>query len=349
VKYVEENATVYFSNGKNGLHLHRQYQPNVYVGGVGWVDIDVTFIPPIKLAKREVALGQRIDSSGMTQMVLWPSGITYYVDYWAYTIVEAGEQITVPAGTFDTIRYHESIELGNQTSQSTRYFARGIGIVKDITINPGSSTYELVSMTWLKLLTPNSGETISSGGTYDITWESSPNMTTYGLRYSMDDGATWLPIKGAEHVTDNHYIWRVPIPVNNKKACRIKVIGYNAASVSLERDVSEKPFTIEVVKVTSPNGSETWASGERRSITWLTNETIEPIAKIKLLYTKDNGSNWLPITTITGSNPGTYDWIVPPMTKAKKNCKVKLILKDSAGNSIGSDISDQVFAMQPTP
>jgi len=132
-------------------------------------------------------------------------------------------------------------------------------------------------------------------------------------------------------------------------SCRIKISGYNAANVLLEADVSDRPFTIDAVRLPSPNGEEVWASGEHQPIIWLTHETIEPVAKVKLSYTINNGITWFPITTITGSNPGTYDWTVPPMTKAKKNCKVKLILKDSAGNSIGRDISDQVFTMQPSP
>jgi hypothetical protein len=351
VKYVEENVTEYLTNGKNGINLHRQYQPNVYVGGVGWVDVDVTFVPPIKLADSEVWIGQKIRSIGTTQMVLWPSGKTYYFGYWAETTIEAEEQVTVPAGTFNAVRYKESIEVYDQYMETTRYLAKGIGIVKDITLNPGGarSTYELKSMTLLNLLAPDGGESIPSGGTYDIIWQASLDMTTFQLKYSIDDGATWLPIKGAEHVTDNHYLWTVPMPVNNKTSCRVKVKGYDSSNVLLETDVSEKPFTIEVVRVTSPNGGEVWSSGELRPITWLTNETIRPVAEIQLYYTKNNGITWLPITTITGSNPGTYDWIVPPITKVKKNCKVKLKLKDSAGNSIGSDVSDQVFTVQPLP
>jgi hypothetical protein len=285
-------------------------------------------------------------------MVLWPSGKTYYFSYWAETTIEAEEQVTVPAGTFDTIRYKESIEIYDQYMETTRYGAKGIGIVKDITVNPGGArlTYELKSMTFLSLLTPNGGESIPSGGTNDITWVASPDMTSFQLKYSVDDGATWIPIEGAAYVTDNHYLWTVPIPVNNKTSCRVKVYGYNSSNVLLETDVSEKPFTIEVVKVTSPDDAgEVWTSGDLRSVTWMTNETIRPIEKVKLFYTRDNGLSWLPITTITGSNPGTYDWIVPPMTKTKKNCRVKIALRDSDGKSIGSDMSNNVFTIQPPP
>jgi len=308
------------------------------------------FIPPIKLADGDVWINRGFHSSGIAKTVVWPMGNIFNFNYTADSTIEAEESVTVPAGTFDAIRYHESISGYGQTVSATRYLANGIGIVKDIATNPQgkTSTFELISMTGLNLLTPNGGEIIPSGGTYDITWRSSPNMTIFRLAYSLDNGVTWIPIPGAENVTENHYLWTVPIPAKNKKSCRIKVSGYNEANINVKTDISDSSFTIEVVKVTSPDGSEVWSSDELRSITWMTNETIKPVAKIQLFYTKNSGITWLPITTITGGNPGSFDWIVPSPAKAKKNCKVKVVLRDSAGNSIGSDISDQVFKIQPS-
>jgi hypothetical protein len=237
VKFIEENVKEYLTSDSNGIFLHRQYQPHIYVGGVGWVDVDTTFIPPIKLAEGNVWIGQSFHSSGTAKTVVLPMGNTSYFSYEADSTIEAEENITVPAGTFDTIRYHESISGYGLTLSATRYLAKGIGIVKDIATNPQgkTSTFELVSMSALTLLTPNGGEIIPSGGTYDITWESSSNMTIFRVGYSLDDGATWLPISGAEHVTDNHYLWTVPIPAKNKKSCRIKVSGYNAANIKVNR------------------------------------------------------------------------------------------------------------------
>jgi hypothetical protein len=206
-----------------------------------------------------------------------------------------------------------------------------------------------MSLPGLMLQAPNGGEIISSGGTYDITWQSIPEMTFFKLEYSLDDGLTWFPISGADHVTDNHYLWTVPVPLKNTKSCRIKVSAYNSLNMKVKKDISDAPFTIEVVKVSSPDGTEVWTSGELRSITWKTNETIRPVAEVRLYYTKNNGITWLPITTITGSNPETYDWIVPPLPKTKTNCKVKVALKDIAEKSIGNDTSDYVFTIQPPP
>jgi hypothetical protein len=53
--------------------------------------------------------------------------------------------------------------------------------------------------------------------------------------------------------------------------------------------------------------------------------------------------------TITGNNSGTYNWKVPGVAKNKKNCRVKVLLKDAMGNSVGSDASDRAFTIQPVP
>jgi hypothetical protein len=117
--------------------------------------------------------------------------------------------------------------------------------------------------------------------------------------------------------------------------------------------ISAAPFTIEVVKVASPNGGETWKEGETHDITWTTNGTKKPVAKVKLYYTKDGESTWNricdPLTgkcALTG-NPGSYDWKVPSVRKTKENCKVRVELIDKSGNLLGTDASDNYFSIQP--
>jgi hypothetical protein len=68
---------------------------------------------------------------------------------------------------------------------------------------------------------------------------------------------------------------------------------------------------------------------------------------VQLSYTKD-GKTWIPITTLSG-NPGSYTWTVPAVPADKTKCKVKLVLKDAAGNNLGSDISDNFFTISPAP
>jgi len=213
------------------------------------------------------------------------------------------------------------------------------------TITEDSSvTATFTAITAVKLLSPNGGEVIPSGSSYTIQWQAPANAHHYTLKLSMDNGMTWSTI--ASNITGNSYDWNVPIPWNNKRKCFIKVIAFNASNVKIGADSSDGPFTIEVIKLNTPNGGETLTSGSTYNITWATNSTKKPVSKVILSYTLDGGVTWKAIPAITG-NPGTYSWTVPTVSTSKTKCKVKVVLKDSAGNTIGSDVSDAFFTISP--
>jgi hypothetical protein len=102
------------------------------------------------------------------------------------------------------------------------------------------------------------------------------------------------------------------------------------------------------VKVTKPNGGESWKSGIGHSVTWQTSSTIAPaVATTKIYYTTNGGTTWKLITTLSGPTPGTYTWYIPKETTTKNKCKVKVVLKNAANTTIGSDMSDKVFKITP--
>jgi len=105
-------------------------------------------------------------------------------------------------------------------------------------------------------------------------------------------------------------------------------------------------FGIEVVKVTYPNGGESIVSGDPLNppITWSTNDTKKPIAKVKLYRTKNGGATWELIGKTPG-NPESYDR-TPQVQTPKTACKVKIELLDAIGNILGSDVSDNPFTIQ---
>jgi len=195
------------------------------------------------------------------------------------------------------------------------------------------------------LTAPNGGEVLPSGSTYTVRWTAFPGAAGYKLKYSMNNGKTWKPI-GSE-IADTSHGWPVPIPPKNKTECRVKVIGYDALAKKIGADRSDWAFTIEVVKLTSPNGGEILTSGDQHTITWTTNETKNPVEKVVLKYTKNGGRTWKKITAIEGDNPGTHAWTVPEVPEPKSKCLVKVVLKDAKGNTVSSDTSDVYFTIEP--
>jgi hypothetical protein len=209
-----------------------------------------------------------------------------------------------------------------------------------------SIAYGDVGPVSVNLLTPTAGEPLASGSSYQIQWEVPDSLGTFKLHYSLDDGTTWDPI--ADGLTGTtYYDWTVPVLPNNKKTCRVRIQEFASGKKIGEKKSS--PFTIEVTRLTSPNGGDFVPSGGTWPITWTTNQTMDTVDKVKLTYTLDNGLTWKPITTLTGGNPGTHVWDVPTVKFDKTKCKVKVVLKDAAGKVVGSDVSDSPFTITPNP
>ena len=196
----------------------------------------------------------------------------------------------------------------------------------------------------VQLLFPNGGEVVPSGSTYVIQWNAPLESVSFTLWYSLDNGTTWEHI--ASGVEGTSYNWNVPTPIYNKSKCLIMIIAYNISGVPVDEDVSDSTFTIEVVRLTSPNGGETLVSGNVHTITWQTNGTLRPVANIELYYTINSGSTWKLITTLEG-NPKSYIWTIPSVTSRKNRCKVRVTLLDATGKIIGRDPSNRYFTIKP--
>jgi FtsP/CotA-like multicopper oxidase with cupredoxin domain len=208
-----------------------------------------------------------------------------------------------------------------------------------------TATFEPV--TAIKVVYPNGGEILASGSSQIIKWVASANMDHFTIQFSKDNGASWNTI--ATNVKSGYpytYNWTVPALTNNNNRCLIRVIGYSATNVRIGADRSDAPFTIEVVKLTAPNGGETLYSGQLFTITWATNQTRNPVSRVTLSYTLNGGLTWTTIGTVPG-NPGSYLWTVPAVSTTRTGCMIRIVLRDSAGNTVGSDMSDTYFTIRP--
>jgi len=45
-------------------------------------------------------------------------------------------------------------------------------------------------------------------------------------------------------------------------------------------------------------------------------------------------------------NTGSYDWTVPEVSGPNSGCRVKILLKDAGGTTVGSAISKGLFTIQ---
>ena len=183
----------------------------------------------------------------------------------------------------------------------------------------------------LYLTSPNGGNIWPAGSSQDITWKYF-NITNLKIELSTDDGISWQTRANSVSSSSNSYSLTVPnYPSSN---CRIRI---SDASDTTVNDVSETKFTIQGIKVQSPNGAEIWNVNTQQNISW----TSAGVNNLKIDYTTNNGTNWLPVIASTPASSGSYPWTVS--NTPSNQCKVRI---SDASNSSISGISDNTFSIR---
>jgi hypothetical protein len=346
--YPQRNIKQNYTSDSQGIRLHQMPIEDLCIDGYGCFDLTVTLSPPIVLAGGTMSIGQSFNTSGTAK-----ASLPYYgplqLPYSASFRFEGFETVSVPAATFRAVKLSGSYTIAGQTIGDTLFLAQDLGVAKRINEYEETYTWELQSTTagFVRLLTPTGGEMWESGVSHNITWEASEDAARFSLMYSIDNGVAWNFIEGAETLTDTSFGWIVPPQPGNKKKSLVKLAGYNDAGITVEEDISE-PFTIEVVRLISPNGGEgqVLTSAVPHTIEWAVNDTIRPVDSIQLFYTTDGGKKWKPVGDPLAGDATTHDWLVPPAKKPKTQCKVKVVLMDEDGKKLGNDVSDSFFTIQ---
>jgi hypothetical protein len=214
--------------------------------------------------------------------------------------------------------------------------ARPFGAGVDI----GADEQSDANVTALKLTSLDGGERIAAGEPYVITWAAPVGSGTFRLWYSRDGGTTWVALTSTPITEARHFTWQVPKQMANMKRCLVKISGYSGGR--LTADVSDRAFTIEVVRLMAPNGKEHLISGEFVPVVWKTFGTKLPVATTLVQYSRDGGATWVLAARLPG-NPGRYDWTVPAAVASIGRCRVRVVLRAATGAVVGIDASDMNF------
>ena len=183
----------------------------------------------------------------------------------------------------------------------------------------------------ITVLSPNGGETLDSGSSWQIRWSSTGNISNVTIQFSEDGGSTWSTVVSSTS-NDGNYTWNVPNV--DSRHCLIKVLD---ASGSGAADRSDGEFSIsrpKSIQVLFPNGGEQISGGQDVDIRWSSEGNVQ---NVSIYYSSDNGVNWNFIAS--SSNAGQYSWRVPNIISDR--CLVKVA--DADGGP--SDRSDAPFAI----
>ena len=203
---------------------------------------------------------------------------------------------------------------------------------------------------------PAEGASWAGGSTQTIMWTTDrldsfasgfgavgDEVITVDLSYS-SDGTIWTPIATGQP-EDGSYWWSVPDIDEDK--CQIKAVasdGYGKTAVGYSGvfSITTADTVDPTITVNSPNGGESYAGGDSKTITWnATDNLLLTVTSVDLYFSFDGGVSW-PVVALGEANDGSYSWTVPGVNSDM--CLVKAVAFDAAGNS-AADMSDSVFTI----
>lgn len=200
--------------------------------------------------------------------------------------------------------------------------------------------FEINEERFIKISAPASGDEWYAGSSDNIKWVSN-NIQNVKIEYTTNGGGTWFTIVNSTPST-GVYSWN-PIPDVSSLQCKLRIS--NVENNGVPSTISEENFTIthrgtQLIRVTSPNGGEKWASGTTHNIQW----DASGIENVKIEYTINNGITWNIITESTPST-GFFTWNQVPNSPST-NCKIRI---SDASDGSPSDDSDNFFSITPAP
>ena len=171
-----------------------------------------------------------------------------------------------------------------------------------------SSLTLAATLPYVTLVSPNGGNNWGIGSTQRIQWKHNLSaLTQTRVEISRDGGATYTVL--ARGVTNQSgsgmFDWLVTGPTTTAAKIRVSWVSWTGAKAV---DVSDGPFRIAApfVRITAPNGGETWVSGSPATIRWTDNLGLANRVEIRL--STDGGSSYptvLAQTRADGRHPIT--------------------------------------------
>ncbi|MBI9072567.1 MAG: hypothetical protein JEY94_13275 [Melioribacteraceae bacterium] len=189
----------------------------------------------------------------------------------------------------------------------------------------------------LTLLSPNGGDNLQSGSSFEITW-TSQNIEQVKIEYTLTNGPNWTTLVDST-TSDGSFNWD-PIPNSQSKLCKIRISNardknhFDISDASFE--ITNNVVTNKSIQLTAPNGGEIFTEGTREPITWIS----ENVEFVKIEFSSNNGGSW---EILVNSTPSDGSWTWDPVSdRISDLCAIKV---SDITNEV-KDISDGLFTIE---
>ena len=204
-----------------------------------------------------------------------------------------------------------------------------------------------VSAGSLKVTAPNGGESWSTGKKYTIKWKKANGGKNVKIEL-LRSGKVYKTVS-AKTKNDGTHRWKVPSSVKTSKKFKIRITSSTKAD---RTDSSDKKFTIKKVasttssadvKVTSPNGGESWQQGTTYKIEWDAGDVTSKVMIELRTGSGTSASTTLEIVAET-KNDGSYSWKIPTTVAIGSTYEIRV----SPASGDKKDASDSNFSITET-
>jgi hypothetical protein len=234
----------------------------------------------------------------------------------------------------------DSIILSETDLLFLRDSGRGIDLSGDFSIGQAPA---------IQTTAPVTNQQVMAGQELTIKWQTtvapqSFSIASHKVELSTDGGTTFATIPKAENLGADvrEFTWQVPtdIEILNKAQIRVSTVdlGAKRANSTTGNFSIVKPgggqtgdTQAPMVAFLSPKGGERFTSGDNIQITWMSSDNVAVTSQDLSLST--DGGNTFPISLASGLPGTTQSFSFPtPMTLQSDQARLRLIVRDSAGN-----------------
>jgi hypothetical protein len=194
---------------------------------------------------------------------------------------------------------------------------------------------------------PNGKEELVWYKNYNIVWFCDKFHSIehhFQLLFSSDGGISYSDTI-AKNISQDSTTWKWSVPCIQCTTCRVKIQALDSLNNLLEEDESDSNFTIQPIRVISPNGGEMLWWYSIHNIVWECEyASITPTSSyFQLLFSQDGGVTYPDtIAKNISVDHSSWEWQIPSIQS--NECRVKIQFYN-AGTLFAEDESDSNFTI----